>query len=99
MILRPIIETPKYDLSVQASKYHYCTPREDLKDINSYITVEVALFNKTGNWVQPREEEILQQFPEITDLLEHWEDCDTNFIGQVPIKLVNRFITYLNNLQ
>ena len=45
----PQIPLPKRGgfLSVQASQYNYCTPREDTGPYTSY---EVAYFDKNDNW-------------------------------------------------
>jgi hypothetical protein len=42
-------------LSVQASRRHYCHPRVDYDDISQYMSVEVALFDKDGAFIAPRD--------------------------------------------
>ena len=95
--MRPLIKLNKLDISVQASKYHYCTPREDFDDINEYAEVEIALFNKDGGWAQPRTEPLLADFNQLTELIEHYETGDTAVGYYVPIELVNNLIEYLKD--
>ena len=91
--MRPLIKLNKLDISVQASKYHYCTPREDFDDINEYAKVEIALFNKDGGWVQPRTEPLLADFNQLAELIEQYETGDTAVGYYVPIELVNKVFT------
>lgn len=37
-------------ISVQASKFHYCSPRENLNSPNRYESFEVAIWNEYGEW-------------------------------------------------
>lgn len=95
--MRPLMKLNKLDISVQASKYHYCTPREDFDDINEYAEVEIALFNKDGDWVQPRTEPLLADFNQLAELIEHYETGGTAVGAYVPIELVNNLIEYLKD--
>ena len=97
MTTRPLMKLNKLDLSIQASSYHYCTPRKDLPELDAYTAVEIALFTKDGNWVQPRTEPILADFPELTELCEYFEEGDTAVGAYVPIELVNKLIEYLKD--
>ena len=38
-------------ISVQASKNHYCSPREDLDSEDKYSSFEVAIIDKENNFV------------------------------------------------
>lgn len=40
-----------FEISIQCSRFHYCTPREDLNSPNDYSSFEVAVFNANGDWV------------------------------------------------
>lgn len=98
-MLRPVLETPKYNLSIQASSTHCCSPRETFTELDSYSEVDLALFTKENEWVTPREDEVIQKFPEFVELMEYWEEGDVAFAGYVPMGLVNKFIDYLNSLE
>lgn len=48
--------TGRYTLSIQASKHHYCNPRETLMDVHQYESFEVALIDgKTGLFISFKE--------------------------------------------
>lgn len=95
--MRPKIKLNKLDISIQASNFHYCTPREDFDDINKYAEVEIALFHKDGSWVQPRTEPLLADFNQLAELIKHYETGDTAVGAYVPIKLVSNLIEYLKD--
>ena len=40
-----------FEISVSASKFAYCTPRENNLDSSQYSSFEVAIFNPTGKFV------------------------------------------------
>jgi len=40
-----------FEISIQCSAFHYCTPRENLNSPNDYSSFEVAVFNANGDWV------------------------------------------------
>lgn len=42
----------RYEISIQGSRYHYCSPKVDSDNINTYDTLEVAIF-KNGHWYHP----------------------------------------------
>jgi|TARA_E500000178_G_C16916291_1_gene705054 hypothetical protein len=50
--LNPLIPFKDGDLSVQASEFHYCTPRHDKGPYHSY---EVAYFDKNDKFSELRE--------------------------------------------
>lgn len=95
--MRPKIELKEFNLSVQASKGHYCKPREYLEDINKYTSVEIAIFDKDGNWVKPRDNKKLMEFPRIVELLNYYESGDIAVGVFVPIGIVEELIEYLKN--
>ena len=37
-------------ISVQASKYHHCSPREALNSPDNYASFEVGIWDKYGEW-------------------------------------------------
>lgn len=68
------------ELSVQASKYHYCSPREDA---GPHSCVEVGYIEKGGEIVTPPD-----------DWREHTDgpDFPNSVYAYVPIKKVEDFI-------
>lgn len=93
---RPLTICAKADISIQGSNTHYCSPRTYLENIQEYATVEIALFEKSGAWIQPRESALLQDFKGLSELIENYEE-DNSAVGcNVPINLVNDLVTYLN---
>lgn len=40
-------------LSIQASAFHYCSPRVDGLPLEEYTSVEVAIIGKSGNFIPP----------------------------------------------
>jgi len=49
--------TEKFDngliISIQASEGHYCTPRENCKSVNDYVSFEIAIWDDNdprGKW-------------------------------------------------
>lgn len=57
-------------LSVQASSFHYCTPRENLKDLNDYKTFELGFIDKEIGLIDNvKGLESLQDFERIEELM------------------------------
>lgn len=72
-----------YVLSVQASEYHYCHPRQTI-ELENYESFEIALINQmTGNFVAAKN--VFTDFPDNDDLHEYFEG---SVYGYVPIELV-----------
>ena len=78
-----------YDLSIQCSEHHYCTPRR-LNTITTYNTYEVAIFWE-NIFAYPSE---LKNFPRKKELDECYEG---SVFGYVPKDLVEDLYNYLNN--
>ena len=93
---RPLTKCLKADISIQGSSTHYCTPREYLTNIQDYQAVEIALFDKNNEWINPHESIILTDFPQLKELLENYEDGDCPVGYYVPIQVVNNLVDYLN---
>lgn len=94
--VRPLTICAKADISIQGSNTHYCSPRTYLENIQEYSTVEIALFDKSGNWIQPRECALLQDFKGLSELIKSYEKGYTAVGYNIPINLVNDLVTYLN---
>lgn len=77
-----------YELSIQCSEHHYCTPRK-LNGLNSYDEFEIAIF-KEGDFVYPS---VLNDFPRKKEL----DICyEGTVFGYVPKDLVEDLYNYLN---
>ena len=45
-----------FEMSVQASSFHYCEPRETFNDANTYNSFEVGFPNKTPEFIEMDED-------------------------------------------
>lgn len=93
---RPIVKCLKADISIQASSSCYCNPRADLPNIEDYHEVEIALFTKDGDWIDPSDSLIMEDFPQLQELLESYESGECPVGAYVPIQIVNSLVDYLN---
>lgn len=62
------LKAGRFELSVQGSTLHYCSPRASLP-ADEYRRMEVAIF-KDGDWVYPNLDRPLRHFP-----WAHWFEC------------------------
>ena len=77
LCIRPYIECADgFTISVQASDFHYCSPRTSVAD--QYETVELGFPN--------------MEDPIIKDYAEDPDDLTHTVYGYVPIKVVNKLI-------
>jgi hypothetical protein len=88
------IKAGEYDMSIQFSEYHYCSPRISEDDPNFYDSMEIAIF-KDRKWVQPRNDEYIQNFPRFQELIERVEDGDVAVGGWVPVDVIQELYDYL----
>lgn len=88
-VLNHIDTSSGYELSVQCSEYHYCTPRKTL-EIKDYNEFELAIF-KDDKFVYP---DILKDFNRKDELDECYEGTVFEY---VPKDLVEDLYNYLNN--
>lgn len=87
------IKVGGYELSIQASNFHYCTPRTDLP-LDEYEEMELAIF-KNDKWVQPRNDNKIKSFPRYEELINLYEDGDIAVGGYIPIDLIQDLCNYL----
>jgi hypothetical protein len=84
----------RFSMSIQASEFHYCTPRATLP-LGSYDAFELAIFDEHGEWVSP------YRFPGIFKGLaaaEYWEEGPgTTVGGYVPLEAVLELHERLSN--
>ena len=85
---RQAIVVGDYNLSIQASKFHYCTPRKNLRNAGDYSRMELAIISNFPIGIG------LSAFPKLKELKEL---CDGDFepdskyliFGYVPVALLN----------
>ena len=90
------IKTGRYEISIQASKYHYCLPRETTSP-EEYNSMEIAIFNKKGWLNYPNKSSILRRFNRFGELLDRADGINTGAVvyGYVPVDLIEDLINYL----
>ena len=94
----PLTSGTSFDISIQASACHYSTPREDLPNMSDYTEVEIALFTKEGDWINPYTSQLIADFPRLEELLESYEDSNETAVGYyIPVDLVQDLVAFANN--
>lgn len=78
-------------VSIQASQFHYCTPRRTLSSSDSYTTFEVALM-KNGDWYHPEKDDKFAN----TSWAKYWSEHD-DVAATVPREEVAKMLTDLNS--
>jgi hypothetical protein len=91
------IQVGEFVISVQASVNHYCTPRKTLP-LEEYSSFEIALFDKSDDWINPHSDYRLKEFPRLEELLENYEDANVPVGGHIDKDLIEDLYTYLNEL-
>lgn len=89
------LELGNFELSVQASRTHYCTPRETLPSAEDYFEFEVGLF-ENGRWVNPTLDERFN--PVIAYLRKHWEDGPTGVGAYVPSEIIQTLYEFVQDM-
>lgn len=93
------LNTGKYSLSIQGSKYHYCSPRKTTKKEN-YTHMEIAIFNQKG-WFSITRSKNIKAFPKYKTLIkEHADNLQgkATVFAYVPIELIEELYQYLKTL-
>ena len=93
---RPLTKCLKADISIQGGPTFYCTPRTNLPNIQDYQEVEIAMFTKDGKWIDPSNSPVMTDFPQLQELLEHYEPGECPVGAYVPIEIVNALVNYLD---
>lgn len=96
--LRPIITIGTIEVSVQASSFHYCSPKLDNLPIEAYESVEVAI------WAPCRESEDGKRLTHPSRVgvggYDHFfEDGRSPVAGYVPIEVVGALLDQLQASQ
>ncbi len=72
-------------LSIQASRFHYCSPRQDDLSPMDYYQWEVAILDAAHKWIHPREHPALKSL----GLDEHWRNDDVGgFISAENVQCI-----------
>ena len=91
------VKAGNYNMSVQGSSTHYCTPRESIL-IDYYLNLELAIFNKKG-WFDATKSSVLKGFGRYSELIERYECMGKNSVfSYVPTDLINDLYLYLKGL-
>lgn len=69
-------------LSIQASVYHYCTPRENLENLAEYTTMEFALLNRKAKFIS-----VTDVLPGFTELEDYY---DGTIYSYAPVELIEK---------
>jgi hypothetical protein len=85
-----------YKLSIQASRTHYCNPKETHVSAHAYSEFELALFDKDWNWLNPITDERFQGIA--SDLEDHWEKGDVAVGGYIGNDLVQKLYDYCESI-
>lgn len=81
-------------LSIQASSYHYSSPRKDFQDVRRYSEFEVALLTEDGKFIS-RDHWLLDHLPV---RLKESLQCDDVAAG-VTVEEVQRIFRFLLRLE
>ena len=92
------VRAGNYEMSVQGSDGHYCSPRSS-EFIDNYLSMELALFTDEG-WLNIYKSNVLKQFKRYNELISFIDDIDSEcpVFGYVPVELLNDLYIYLKDL-
>jgi hypothetical protein len=90
------IQAGNYFLSVQASDFHWCRPKTST-DLFQYEAMEVVLFDKNHEWVNPLNTEEFNDFKRINEIRQVWRPGKQGVGVCVPVDLIQDFYDYLRN--
>lgn len=81
-----------YELSIQASTYHYSIPNKTLVNLFDYEAMEVAIF-KNKEWVNVEEDSLFDEWEEREQFL---KDYDGMVAGYIPIRMIQSLCDYID---
>lgn len=84
-----------FKISIQASRNHYCSPRQWLDDITEYEKFEIAIFNENDEWVNIQNDNRFMEFDEIEGILDNYDGMVGAYINK---DLIQRFCDFVQNL-
>jgi len=82
-----------YELSIQASEGHYCTPRKTLGSATMYTEFELAINARDGNIINPDRSVVIKAFPHYDKLFSYYGG--SLVFGWVPVDVINKLYHYL----
>lgn len=86
------IKIGNYKLSIQASHHHYCTPREILRNLYMYTTMEIAII-KNNNFLDLKDD-LLISFKD-NDRLSSYVADNYAIYEYVPIKYIQSLYEHM----
>ncbi|MDK0595798.1 hypothetical protein P5F14_15295 [Clostridium perfringens] len=84
-----------YELSIQASTYHYSVPRKTLVNLFDYEAMEVAVF-KNKDWINVEEDSLFDEWEEREQFL---KDYDGMVARYIPIRMIQSLCDYIDENQ
>lgn len=91
------IKIGKYQLSIQASEGHYCSPRKNLTDYNLYNSFEMLIMKADGSDIQLKKSSIIRKYSKYYKLLSHYDG--NGIFGWVDKDILEDFVNYLESLK
>jgi hypothetical protein len=84
-------------LSIQGSKWNYCSPRQTLS-VDLYTEMELAIINKKGSMVSINRSSLLRKFKRYNELIDRADSLNSSatVYGYVPVSLLNDLYCFLN---
>lgn len=86
------IKIGKFDASIQASKYHYCEPRQTADPIR-YYSMEMAIF-EGKEWINPLEDGRFKGFEKELN----WELGSHGVGGYIPVSTIQELCEYMEKI-
>ncbi|XZI03012.1 hypothetical protein ACSXE3_15305 (plasmid) [Clostridium perfringens] len=84
-----------YELSIQASTYHYSIPNKTLVNLFDYEAMEVAIF-KNEEWVNVEQDSFFNEWEEREQFL---KDYDGMVARYIPIRMIQSLCDYIDENQ
>lgn len=83
-----------FTLSIQASAYHYCSPRRTFNSSDEYNSFEVAIMrsNNDEDWFHPEQDEMMKDF----SWAKYWSEYD-NVAANVPREEVSKMVAFFQS--
>ena len=95
------IDVGPYRISVQASKGHYCSPRQNFLEAEEYDSMEILVYYKGSNidiWKRKFWVDFLKHAPEFAHSgFYQYENYASHPIGWVPVSVINKLYLFLKD--
>jgi hypothetical protein len=91
------IKAGNYQMSIQASEWHYCSPRATI-DYEDYHKMELAIFNKSKRgWFNVSKSNVIKEFPRYKELIERADGLGSSatVFGYLDVEIINDLYVYL----